>query len=717
MRPLRSTQRADAPATRPGAETTKGFRLDIQGVRGLALVLVLCTHAEIPHATGGFIGLDIFFVLSGYLITGLILGEIKRSGRVSLLNFYARRAKRILPHVAVVLAAVVVASLVLFSPTRSFRVSHDVIAAGAYFINWRFIAESVDYFAFNGAGISPLQHFWSLSVEEQFYLLWPALFLLVALGARRLRWQPRRALWLVVAPLGLASFVYGVRYTHMNPDAAYFSTFSRGWELAIGGALALALPRRGLHMPRLLPPLLAALGLAVLIGMTVTFSNSTPYPGWWGLLPTLATVAIIVAGNAVRLASPLRLLTNPPMQYLGKISYAVYLWHWPFLVFAAAEFGDLSWHKRVVVTLASFIPALVTHYLVEERFRRSKRLNLMPRRAVALGLSCTAAAIALGGVLSLAQPTIPEAEASTVLGAKAVDDHKPLQRRARAIRPTPRNAVQDRGYFFKDGCQLKNNPIRHSPGKACVLDFRRKPRSSGITAVMVGDSHGMMYAPAMINIAQRHHWRLINLTRAGCTDADVDYHPGCDGWRANIMRRIRRAHPNLVVVSNATYSAYKVIVHGKKLTRYKSEPYLIRGFARTLRRWQRMGAKVAVIRDIAQAPFDPPDCVSDHRNNLRKCAFRPHRRKLNFPTRAAHRVPGVTLIDPLPELCPHKLCASVIGNALVYRNDYHLSATFAHTLGPWLRRHLPRVLARRNAAKASNATARTDPCRNRRAHG
>ncbi len=349
-----------------GARTRKGFRLDIQGVRGFALVLVLACHAEVPGFAGGFVGLDVFYVLSGFLITGLILTELDRRGDVSISRFYARRAKRLLPLAVTVLAFVVVGSALLYSPLQNQKVSGDVLSAALYVVNWHFIAESVDYFAFHNQLISPVQHYWSLSVEEQFYLLWP-LTLGVGAGLARWRgWSMRRTIALLVVPLGVASLIYSVGFTPEHTRAAYFSTLTRMWELAMGGVLALALPA-GLNLPRRVSALLAGAGLATLLATALIFTGDTPYPGWRALLPTLATVAIIVAGTAVAVSGPISLLSRAPMQYLGKISYAWYLWHWPILVFAGVLW-NLSRLDLVLVTLASWGPAALTHYTIEERF-------------------------------------------------------------------------------------------------------------------------------------------------------------------------------------------------------------------------------------------------------------------------------------------------------------------------------------------------------------
>jgi peptidoglycan/LPS O-acetylase OafA/YrhL len=674
------------------ARTEKGFRLDIQGIRGFALVLVLLCHAGVPWAEGGFVGLDVFFVLSGYLITGLILTEIDRRDGVSLLGFYARRARRLLPLAVTVLAFIVVVSAILFSPARNDSVSGDVIAAALYFVNWHFVAEAVDYFAFESPTVSPVQHYWSLSVEEQFYLLWPMLVIAVLGVSRRAGLGHRGLLAGLVGVLTAASVAYGVWFSEVAPQQAYFSTLARGWELGLGCALALVLPA-GLRLPRALAVALSAGGLAVLTYLTLTLSDDVAYPGWIALAPTLATVAIIVAGTATVATLPIRALSQAPLQYLGRISYAWYLWHWPLLVFAATLVGPLSVRASVAVTLIAWVPTIVTHHLIEERFRRSRALAARPRRALRLGVSCTVAAVVLGVVLGIAQPHIPVASGAEAIGAHAIERGDDAQRVARAIRPDLRHANDDRGASFADGCHIKNDQRVRSP--RCAYGDLGSPKR----VTLMGDSHALQYAPGMIALAKHRGWRLESLTMAGCTVATVHLRQQvgqqCDRWRENTLRRIERARPALVVVTTGTVDRYAVRdAAGRPLDRKASEPLLEAGMRRTLRRLRATGAEVVVLRDQGKVPFDPVDCVSAHRNTLHDCAFRPRRPAAQaFDARAARRVAGVRLIDPLPYLCrqDRNRCPAVIGNVLVYRNTYHVSATFSKTLAPWLGRVLPQL--------------------------
>lgn len=665
--------------------TPKGFRLDIQGVRGFALVLVLLTHAEFPGATGGYVGLDIFFVLSGFLITGLILTELDRRGSVSIGRFYARRAKRLLPLAVTVLTVTVVGSALLLSPMQSREVANDVLAAALYFVNWHFIAESVDYFAFSETLASPVQHYWSLSVEEQFYLLWPVTLGLGALLARRLGWGMRRTIAMLIVPVGLLSLLYGIQYTPTDPRSAYFSSLTRIWELAMGGTLALVLPA-GLRMPRPLSALLAGGGLAVLVATTVAFSGATPYPGWRALLPTLATVAIIVAGTAHAVSGPIRLLTRAPMQYLGKVSYSWYLWHWPVVIFAVAIWGNLAPPALLLATLVAGVPAVLTHYAIEEPFRRSRSLGRRPRRALALGGTCTAAAILLAVGLQWSRPPTPTASPALAQGAQAVGPVNPRKQSVEALRPSPDDAAVDKGRLWDDGCVLLKDDTDPPP---CVYGAR----NSKTTVVAFGDSHTLQWFPPLLELAQRKRWRLVGLVRAGCVVGQVRYERPCNVWRNKAMRRIvRRERPDLVVISTSTGGRYEVVHNGRRLNRRASQPLLTAGFARTLRRLVRAGSRVAVIRDQMLAPFNPPECVSRNRDSLTRCVFYTRRKGSRaFDAFGTARVKGAKLIDPQSVLCPGHRCPSVMGRVLVYRDTYHMTATFARTLAPWLERKLPNL--------------------------
>jgi peptidoglycan/LPS O-acetylase OafA/YrhL len=346
----------------------------------------------VPFAPGGYVGVDVFFVIAGYLITGLLLRELEKTGSVSLARFYSRRAKRLLPLTVVVLAFVVVVSWALFDPVRMDEVSLGVVASGLYVMNWLLAARATDYFA-AGLQASPVQHFWMLAVEEQFYLIWPALLLSVAWWCQRAGRSLRPALAAAFAAVAIASLAYSFYSTEVQAGAAYFSTLTRGWELALGGLLALVPASAWGRLPRLLAFALAWAGLGAIAFATVRFNDGTLFPGYAGLVPTLGTAAII--GATATFAGPTQLLTLGPVRHIGRISYSWYLWHWPPLVFAAAVWGKLTPLEGLGVLAASYVPAVLTNRLIEKPFLHSETLNQYPRKALALGGACTASSVAL----------------------------------------------------------------------------------------------------------------------------------------------------------------------------------------------------------------------------------------------------------------------------------------------------------------------------------
>ena len=669
-----------------------GFRPDVEGLRAVAVVAVLLYHAGVPFADGGYVGVDVFFVISGYLITGLLLRELEKTGTVSLARFYSRRAKRLLPLTVVVLAFVVALSWLLFDPVRMEEVSFGVVASGLYFMNWLLAARAADYFA-AGLEASPVQHFWTLAVEEQFYLVWPVLILAAAWWSRRTGLRLRPVLAAAFGAVALSSLAYGVYSTQAQAGAAYFSTLTRGWELALGGSLALVPASRFVRLPRAAAGVVAAAGLGAIAFATLRFDDDTLFPGHAALVPTLGTAAIIAAGLAKTTAGPSRLLALGPVRHVGRISYSWYLWHWPPLVFVAAVWGDLSPLEGVGVLAASYVPAVLTHRLVERPFLHSRRLSRFPRKALALGGACTATSVALGLVLLALTPTIPEAPEGEVAGAAALRDGYSLQESAKAVNPTPREAEkkENRPRMYADGCHLDLEETR-SPG--CVYG----DPSSETTVVLFGDSHAMQWFPALQELAKERDWRLVGFSKSACPPAEISvYSTGlrreyreCEEWREQTLGRIvREEEPSLVVTS--MLNRYRAREDGRGLRRDASNEAVVEGYASTLTKLRDTGAPVAVIEDVPRPDKDIPECVSQSLDRLQDCAF-PRNKALAGPrvnVRAAKEVEGTILIDPTPMVCPGEACPAVIGDVLVYRNGAHLTRTYVDSLAPWLGEQLP----------------------------
>ncbi|MGE5282724.1 MAG: acyltransferase family protein [Chloroflexota bacterium] len=662
-----------------------GFRGDIEGMRALAIVAVVLCHAGVGTFAGGYVGVDVFFVISGFLITRLLLGELGRAGTISLCGFYARRARRLLPQSALLLATVAALSIAVFSPVRAIEVSGDVVSSALYTANWHFAARSVDYFA-QGHEPSPVLHLWSLAIEEQFYLVWPAALLAVSRLPRRRGRSPRPALAIALVVVCAVSLLLGVRSTDAQPVSAYFSTVGRAWELGLGAALALL---GAVAIPRPVALATAWSGLAAILYATFAFDALTPFPGLAALVPTLGAAALLLAGPSIGRpppGSPPWLLSRAPVRYVGRVSYAWYLWHWPALVFAAAILGPLSAAAGLAAAVASLVPAAITHHLVEDPVRRARSLATLPSRSLALGLGCTAVAIAAGIAVGAAQPTFSTAPAAETLGARAILAQPLPQEVAVALRPSPLEAESNRGPVVADGCLMG---IESTRSRECVYG---DPAGSH-TVILFGDSHAMQYFPPLELLAEERHWRLVVLTKRECTPGEASIqntlsglrYSQCDAWRERSLRRIESAPRGAIVVMSGStgYTAYGR--GGETLHDAANAAALEAGYVETLRRIHAAGPSTVLIRDMPASPQDVPSCVSEHTHHLRACAFRRVRRSnREFDVRAADVAPGVTLLDLTPEVCPKNLCRAVIGNALVYRDRFHLTATFTRTLSPWL---------------------------------
>jgi peptidoglycan/LPS O-acetylase OafA/YrhL len=661
------------------------FRPDIEGLRAVAIGAVLLCHAGLAFAPGGFVGVDVFFVISGFLITRLLIAEMEATGGVSLARFYARRMKRLLPLVAIVLIAVALAASVLFSPWRSDAVAGDIRAAAMYVVNWRFASQSLDYF---GAGVdgSPVEHMWSLSIEEQFYFVWPAILLAATWWWRRNGYDIRTPAWVAIAGIGAFSFAYCVTYTSAEPNAAYFSTLTRAWELALGGAIALT-PQ--VRLPSRAASALGLLGFGAIGWAIVRYSSRTPFPGVAALVPTLGTAALIVVGGAGRSLVE-RLLTLAPVRYVGRISYAWYLWHWPILVFADARWGPLSTIERIGAVAFSAIPTILSHHFVEQPLRRLSALRLRPQLGLALGVACSAAAVIAAAGLVASEERVPTLTEAQVRGAGALASQDTPQRTARGLRPDPVHPGDDRSRMQDDGCLTK---LEDTVSRDCVygdVDSRR-------TVVLFGDSLAVQYFPALDQLARQHHWRLVGLTKAGCPPVETevyshrlerDYHE-CTTWRDGTLARIAdREHPAMTIVTGRMSTP--AMRDGTLLNPAASRVAMERGYVQMLERLRESGTKVVAIKDLPRSPRNVPDCVSASLEDFDRCAFRrTTENSEEFDARAARMVRGVRLIDMTPVVCPRGLCRAVIGDAITFRDYDHLTPTFARTLAPMFDRALP----------------------------
>ena len=694
----------------PSAAEDEEFRPDIEGLRAVAVVVVVLFHARIARFSGGFVGVDVFFVLSGFLITRLLLREVGRTGTISLRHFWARRARRLLPASCVVVVVTVIASQVLLAPIAQRPLATDAVAAGGFAVNFVFASRLGDYFASQlGRTPSPLLHFWSLAVEEQFYLFWP----LALLALRRRPRRYRRLVAVMTTVVAVASFFTCLWMTRAHPTGAFYLLPARMWELAIGGLVAVG----GAAWRQVSPNargVAAWIGVAGVATAVLRFDGSIEFPGSAALLPVLGTALILIGGGAGAAPfAPVAVLRHPSLQWIGRRSYALYLWHWPALVLAEAKWGPLSLGQRFIAIGVAVSLAAASLRLVEDPVRHSSWVTSRPNRGLVLGASLCAT-VALVGAISLAVPrrfATATAAAAPVLALDATTTTTPLAAGAPAgapaaatlnglvgndlatlvaanqvvlalglttsavpsnMRPSLAKLFDDRPAVYGDGCVAIGvddtlNPCRY--GKA----------SSPTKIVLLGDSHAAQWFPPLRTIADRNGLELIVLAKGGCPAASVSIPTAtlartCPIWRDKAVQFIASEHPDLVILTGSRHYP-------------NTDDEWRTGFNTTLSRLKGLTPRLLLLGDNPDSREDPATCLSAHLNDVGSCVN--HRIKAVETgklevERAVAQQNGVRFVDTSDWLCTATDCPLIIGDILMFRDINHLTTFAADWFTPML---------------------------------
>ena len=731
----------------------EGFRPDIEGLRGIAVALVVLFHAGLLsqaslQLTGGFIGVDLFFVVSGFLITGLLIRERESKGKISFSRFYARRVRRILPAAAVVLVVTIVLSNALVTLVDRSSTMEDGASAALSIANIRF-AMTTDYF--NPVSYSPFLHFWSLGVEEQFYLVWPALLAVVA-------WKwPRPGAAIALSVVVAVSFAASLIFTESSQAAAYYLLPTRAWQLGAGGLLAVgagSVERLPGLVRTLVRRLRAFAGWAALAGLiTAAFvidQNVMPYPGTAAIVPTVAAVLLIASGE--ERAGPGLLLRLPPIRFLGKISYSLYLWHWPILILGGLYLDGpvqqpLDPGQALALAALAVPVAAVSWLLIEEPFRRGSIPLPRPSRVVAVGLAVMLIVAAIGTnfdfgaqsalaslsgptdspasateqpsdsptpestpTIALPTPTLPADETPTPTPAytpalsPSPTPGTPTSYAVAGLQPSLSQVAKDYEQPWHDGCLGFDPTLTPSTSSKCVYG---NP-SGKYTVIMLGDSHGSAIFPGVNQVAKAHGWKLLPYLKINCPFTDIrmiefnlkrEYHE-CETWNTNVVAKLQKSPPNLLIISE---SRWFYPVSGTDSPAADGA-----GLARMIAKVPSQ-TKVVIIQDPPLPGINDkaPTCLSAHLTDYRKCVYsrtRGFASAMGTREKDAVAATGAGLIDLTATICPGTSPCPIVQNGIImWRDEQHLTATYATTLGPAIDAQLVAILSAWAAQTASPA--------------
>jgi peptidoglycan/LPS O-acetylase OafA/YrhL len=686
----------DQEQQEPEKPKERGFRPDIQGLRALAVGMVVIYHLYPSLLTGGFAGVDVFFVISGFLITGHLLREYHKTGKVALLDFWGRRAKRLVPAAALVLTVTWVASRLLLPATRLADTASQIRASALYFQNWQLAGNAVNYLKSDSAA-SPVQHFWSLSVEEQFYLGWPLLFLIAALTALTARRTGRRrarghhVALLLAGAIVAGSLWYSVYYTHANPAGAYFVTTTRIWELGLGGLVALLPAGLSQRIGRL--GLLGWAGLGLVIVSAFALSGTNAFPGYLALLPAGGTAALILGGSAAGRFGPHRLTSARPMVFIGGISYSLYLWHWPLIVCYTVRSGRaVGPVSGPVIVVAAIALSWLTKVWVEDKVRTASLLSGHGWRSVSTALAAVVPVV-LVSLYITAEPGPwngglgPDYPGAAALAGKVTNG----QVKSAPVLPPP--AQIKLPTYWQQGCLVAETS---ATPKACAYGDTSHPAA---TVVLAGDSIAGDWFTPLQRIAVQRHWKLVTELHSVCpltaavmvTPSTGGPYAACHAWGAAVVHDLEtKIKPNVVITSGIPGLA--TIRHPAGGAAAQAD--IGAGMARYWKQLEGHGISVVAIKESPSMGLNVPECVSDNPTSPRKCAV-PDAKAIapDPPTVYATRAAAgkVPLIDMNSLICGRIKCSAIVGNVLVYQDSHHLTSTYALTTAPYLEKQLLKV--------------------------
>ncbi len=685
-----------------------GHRADIQGLRAVAVLAVVLFHLWPNRLSGGFVGVDVFFVISGFLITAHMFREVRATGTLSLRRFWARRIRRLLPASLLVLGVSALATVAFLPATVWSTTARQIAASALYVQNWALAGDAVDYMAQDNEP-TLAQHYWSLSVEEQFYAGWPLVVLVIVVIARvfgRAHDGAARAAMIVgLGAIGTGSLVWSVLATHSDQSQAYFVTPTRVWEFAVGAVIALI----GVPQPR--RSVAAALSFAGLLAIgaaAVAFDGASLFPGWIALLPVLGAAAVIVGGSTGHRFTPGWWLSTRPMTFVGDVSYSVYLWHWPLIVVLPHVTGvSLRTADKLGILALTILLAWLSKVYVEDPMRIRPLLAARPWRSYAFAV--TGMAVVVAGTVAITLDVDRRAEAAAIdaaailerapecAGPAALDDPTgcaPITGAGPLVPPPEVVARQNSRPTYPD-CQ-------QSITKAAVMSCTLGSTSADPDRVVaiVGDSHATHWFSAFDRLGKERNWRVLTFAKSSCPATTArrllpeeqtgEAADSCLAWAAAVRDRIAGDHEISYVFTSAYSSAYEFTTGEVPLDEPATD-----GFVDVWSAWTQAGKEVFAIRDVPIPESNVPNCLAAHAGEPRACGIRAETLEHDPLADAARAAddPLVHLIDLTDRFCADGTCYAVVGNLIVYRDYSHLSDEYSTALVPYLGRQIDATVA------------------------
>lgn len=679
------------------APARSSFRPELQGLRALAVGLVLLFHLWPHRVSGGFVGVDVFFVVSGFLITGHLYRELSRTGTIALGKFWARRIMRLLPLAFTVLIFSFVSMLLLLPQTMWNMNVRQILGSLFYVENWVLAADSVDYMAADNEP-SLVQHYWSLSIEEQFYVVLPLLLLgayVVTKLLRRIVADPqvnaqKVFIWTLLG-ITVATLIFSVLYTDYSAALSYFVTPTRFWEFSTGGLLAM-LPVAS-KIPTGAQNLMGWVGIILIVLAGFIYSGATAFPGYTALLPVVGSAMFIRYGSHTPLTGVYWWASRTPSLRMGDWSYAIYLWHWPLIIIATYQFDPFTWPYKLAIAVLTFALAAASQRLIEDPLRHAKRFKV-PWRAFTLMTSSMA--VIGASTFLLPQFVGPETDEEVAIeectGANALlsaCDDKGLS--GKPDIPATQVQMEEEEPNHTE-CNLPSGPT-DDVAKGCSIGAPED--SADFTIAVIGDSHARAWLPMMEEIGTENNWNIQGYTKSGCTPVPLS---GTDPDSDQAQQEEADACEDFIDKASEEFQSNEdidaIIMAASPTDRdfydesgESSDEIAKDALNEMWQSWEDAGKDVIVIGEVPHfGDVNGPTCVESHPDNIAEACSLPADEVLESKNTimrwaANDATAPINFYDPVPGICDDKRCYSMVGRLITRYDHHHLSSDFARSYG------------------------------------